>query len=100
VFDGGCGGCGGGCYGGCGQPMMTPGCMGGGCSSCGGVPGPASGPAPVGPAPNVTPSPAPGQSGAQLSVPPTTMYNPAPMMQVTPTTMMDARNTMAMPARY
>jgi hypothetical protein len=33
-------------------------------------------------------------------VPPTTMYNPAPMMQGTPTSMMDARNSMVMPARY
>jgi hypothetical protein len=29
------------------------------------------------------------------------MYNPSPMMQGTPTTMMDMRNSMAtMPARY
>jgi hypothetical protein len=74
--------------------MMTSGCMGGGCSSCGAVPGP-------GPAPNVVPGgPVPSPTGPASSAPPTTMYNPAPMMQVTPTTMMDARNTMAMPARY
>ena len=71
--------------------MMTQGYMGGGCSSCGGVPGPApaGGPAPVTPAPG----------GAQLSVPATSMYNPAPMMmQGTPAVMMDAQTRWRCPS--
>jgi hypothetical protein len=72
--------------------------MGGGCSGCGAGPGVAPMTAP-GTAPNVAPGPATGQPGAQSTVPPTTMYNPTPTMQVTPAAMMDARNTMV-PARY